>query len=169
MYLKFKTNFSVIILLMMLIVSCKSTQKEKSGDKNKKPIVVDWIVTKSSATTENITVSGTIKPAEETVLLAEISGRVTKINFEEGKFVKKGTLLVKRFDDDLQAQLKKATAQLQIAQQTLKRQAELLKVSGISQADYDQTELQINSLNGDIEVIKAQSEKQKFWHPMMDV
>ena len=169
MYLKFKTNFSVIILLMMLIVSCKSTQKEKSGDKSKKPIVVDWIVAKSSATTENITVSGTIKPAEETVLLAEISGRVTKINFEEGKFVKKGTLLVKRFDDDLQAQLKKATAQLQIAQQTLKRQAELLKVSGISQADYDQTELQINSLNGDIEVIKAQSEKQKFWHPMMDV
>jgi len=37
----------------------------------------------------------------------EIAGRVCANHLPEGKLVKKGTLLVKLFDDDLQANLKK--------------------------------------------------------------
>ena len=37
----------------------------------------------------------------------ETAGRVVKINLPEGKTVKTGTLLVKLFDEDLQANLRK--------------------------------------------------------------
>lgn len=46
-----------------------------------------------------------------------------------------------------------------------KRQSELLKVSGISQNDYELTGLQINSLKADIEVTKAQIRKTEVRAP----
>ncbi len=104
---------------------------------------------------QTISISGTLKPFEETVMMPEVAGRVVDIHLSEGGFAKKGTLLVKLFDGDLQAQLKKSEAQLQLEEQTEKRQSELMKVNGISQLDLDQTILQINSTRADIEVLQV--------------
>jgi membrane fusion protein (multidrug efflux system) len=72
---------------------------------------------------------------------------------------------VKLFDGDLTAGLKKLQTQLEIAEQTKKRQTELLKVSGISQLEYDQTDLQVHSIMDDIEVLKAQISKTEITAP----
>jgi membrane fusion protein (multidrug efflux system) len=120
-----------------------------------KPVVLDQV----------ITISGTLKPFEETVLMPEVAGRVVYINLSEGGYVKQGTLLVKLFDDDLQAQLKKSQAQQKIVEQTQYRQNELVKLNGISQLDFDQTVLQINSIKADIEVLKVQIRKTEVHAP----
>jgi membrane fusion protein (multidrug efflux system) len=52
-----------------------------------------------------------------------------------------------------------------IQQQIYKRQSELLKVNGISQNDYDQTGLQLNSLKADIEVEKTLIRKTEIRAP----
>ena len=158
-------KFITRIILILILTSCS-----KKGDSKDKlvippPIVVDWIIAEPVELAEKITVSGTIKPAEETVLLSEISGRVIKINLPEGKTVKKGTLLVKFFDDDLQAQLQKAKAQLQLTKQTFGRQSELIKINGISQSDLDLTVLQMNTIKGDIDVLTAQIRKTEIIAP----
>jgi membrane fusion protein (multidrug efflux system) len=95
----------------------------------------------------------------------EIAGRVVLINLPEGKFVKKGTLLVQLFDDDLQANLKKMQTQLSIQEKIYERQAELLKVNGISQYDYDQTFLQVNSIKAEIEVQQSLIRKSEVLAP----
>jgi membrane fusion protein (multidrug efflux system) len=87
------------------------------------------------------------------------------INLPEGKLVKKGTLLVKLFDDDLQAQLHKANTQLKIIEQQQKRQSELLKVAGISQTDYDQTTLSLASVKNDIEIDNVMIRKTEIIAP----
>ncbi len=120
---------------------------------------------KPSLLEQNIVVSGTLRPFEETVLMPDVGGRVVSINFQEGMHVTKGTLLVQLFNDDLKAQLHKVEAQKELAEQTEKRQRELIKISGISQLDYDQSVLQVNSLNADIEVIKAQLRKTEILAP----
>jgi membrane fusion protein (multidrug efflux system) len=97
--------------------------------------------------------------------MPDVSGRVVMINLPEGSFVKKGTVLVKLFDADMQASLRKLQTQLKIAEQTRKRQAELLTVSGISQLEYDQTDLQVSSIGDDIEVLKAQIGKTEVLAP----
>ena len=71
---------------------------------------IEGFIVKPSVIDQTITISGTIKPMEETVLMPEVAGRVVMINLEEGKFVKQGTILIKLFDEDLQAQLHKAQA-----------------------------------------------------------
>jgi membrane fusion protein (multidrug efflux system) len=74
-------------------------------------------------------------------------------------------LLVKLFDDDLQATLKKLQSQLLLQEQLAKRQLELLKVNGISQNEYDQTLLQINAIKADIEIEKTRIRKTEVLAP----
>ncbi len=63
-------------------------------------------------------------------------------------------LLAKLYDGDLQAQMRKLEVQLKIAEQTEKRQAELLKIQGISQQEYDLSLLQVLNLKADMDIIK---------------
>jgi membrane fusion protein (multidrug efflux system) len=73
------------------------------------------------------------------------------LNIPEGGSVNRGALLVKLFDEDLQAQLRKLKVQLLIKEKTQERSAELLKINGISQQDYDLSELDVENLKADIE------------------
>ena len=97
--------------------------------------------------------------------MPEMPGRVVMVNLPEGQLVKKGTMLLKIFDGDLQAQLKKAQTQYEIGKQILDRQTELLKVDGISQVEYDQQELQVTSILNDIDLLKAQISKTAILAP----
>jgi membrane fusion protein (multidrug efflux system) len=104
---------------------------------------------------ENIEVPGTLLPYETTEIRPEISGRIVDMNIPEGRVVQKGALLVKLFDGDLQAKLKKLQVQLSIAQKTVERQKALLEISGISQQEYDLSQLEANNLSADIELVKV--------------
>jgi membrane fusion protein (multidrug efflux system) len=149
------------------ITSCHSGSKNKNT-KDKRPAVilsVEGYIVKPSLLKVTIQVSGTLLSFEETVLMPETGGRVVMVNLPEGKLVNKGTVLVKLFDGELQAQLKKSQTQLQMAEQTEKRQRELLKVSGISQFDYDQTVFQVNSIKDDISLLNVQIGKTEMKAP----
>ena len=147
----------------MIHAFTKSREKDKKKDKTEKK--VDAFIVKPSLLIDKIEVSGSLQAFDEVELKNEVAGRVVKINLPEGKFVKKGTLLVKLFDDDLQAVLKKQQAQLALQEDIYKRQSELFKVNGISQNDYEQTVLQLNSLKADIEVQKTLIRKTEVLAP----
>jgi len=159
-------SFLVAGILLFSLGACKG-KKDKDAGKGSKDAVsfIEGYVLKPSTVDETILISGTLKAFEETMLMPEVSGRVVGINLPEGQFVKKGTLLVKIFDGELQSQLRKAQTQLEITQQTLARQTELLKVDGISQQEYDQTRLQVNSIKDDIDLLKVQISKTQILAP----
>lgn len=160
-------HFTYAAILIILLNSCAAkTEKSKAAAGRSNAVAfIEGVVAKPSLLEQNIVVSGTLRPFEETVLMPDVGGRVVLINFQEGMLVTKGTLLVQLFNDDLKAQLHKVEAQKELAEQTEKRQRELIKISGISQLDYDQSVLQVNSLNADIEVIKAQLRKTEILAP----
>ena len=159
-------NLLCLTLLTSLICSCSSkTDKKRSGNKSKEVPPVEWTIVKTSFLQEAINISGTLKPFEETTLQPEVSGRIVKINLPEGKYVSQGTLLVKLYDADLQAQLHKANTQLKIIEQQHNRQSELLKVAGISQTDYDQTTLSLASIKNDIEIYNVMIRKTEVRAP----
>ncbi|MBM3915460.1 MAG: efflux RND transporter periplasmic adaptor subunit [Sphingomonadales bacterium] len=144
--------------------SKKSPNSMGGGEKNK-PLKVDLFVVRTSSYAENIEVPGTIVASESVEIHPEVAGRIVKLPIEEGRFIEKGSLLAKLNDADLVAQLNKLEIQLQLAQQTEKRQAQLLKIQGISQQDYDISLLQVNSLKADIGIIKTSIEKTEIRAP----
>jgi membrane fusion protein, multidrug efflux system len=129
------------------------------------PLTVDGFIVDENAISDRIEVPGSLLPAEETQIKAEVSGRITKLNLNEGQFVKKGALLVKLFDEDLQAQLKKLRVQLAIAAKTEERQKELLAINGISQQDYDLSTLQVENLKADIQSVQISIAKTEIRAP----
>ena len=155
------------LLFSFFLEACKNTtsSKENSLRKSDDQFAVQGYIVKPVLLNQKISISGTIKPFEETVLMPDVAGRITSINLQEGKFVRQGTLLVKLFDDDLQASLSKLKTQLSIAEQTERRQRELLQVNGISQQEYDQASLQVSSIRNDLDIIKAQIRKTEVLAP----
>lgn len=154
-------------ILLIIFSDCnksKENQNDKAG-KDKPMLKVNGFVVHGKKLIEEISVSGTLLSFEEVELKPEISGRITKINLPEGKFVKSGTLLVKLFDEDLQANMKKLKTQLSIQEKVYLRQSELLKVNGISQNEYDLLGLQISGIKADIEYQKAMIRKTEIFAP----
>jgi len=109
--------------------------------------------------------SGSLKANEEVEIQPEVSGKITELDFHEGSSVKKGQLLFKLNDLDLKATLKKLEFNLQLAIQNEQRQAELLKINGISQQDYDVSKNTVESTKADIEYTKAAISKTQVLAP----
>lgn len=164
---KISTYLSLIFILSVL-ASCQQKKKEASVIPTRSvnvPIQAEAFIAKTRTLSENIQVPGTLMPFETTEIRPEISGRIVELNIPEGHVVQQGTLLVKLFDGDLQAQLKKLEVQLSIAKKTVERQKALLEISGISQQEYDLSELQANNLSADIEVVKVNISKTRIVAP----
>lgn len=158
-----------IVLVLIILIGCNSKDpKGNAADmksKGKMQLKVDGFIANPTTLINNITVSGSLLAFEEVALMSETSGRVVMLNLPEGKAVKKGTLLVKIYDDDLQANLSKLNAQLELQQKIYERQTELIKINGISQNDYDQTCLQVNILKAEIDAQKSLIRKTEVLAP----
>ena len=134
----------------------KNSDTSKQGAAQKQPpLPVEAMIAKQQVLNSNIEVPGSLLANESTEIHPEVSGRLVQLNVKEGAFVGKGALLAKIYDGDLQAQLHKLQVQLKIAEQTENRQAQLLKIQGISQQDYDLSLLQVHNINADIEIIQS--------------
>lgn len=153
---RFTPILRFLIVAALLVTACDAkkqggaptgqAQRQRGG-----PLSVEGFVAQVSSLSEDIEVPGSLFPLEETRMRSEISGRIIQLNIPEGTVVPKGFLLVKLFDQDQQAQLRKLKVQLQIAIKTVARQKELLAINGISQQDYDLSALNVDNLKADIQ------------------
>ncbi len=154
--------------LLILALGCKEKKNQSApsqGGRQQGPTTVIGYIVKTGSVSEPIQLPGSLLPMEETEIHTEVSGRVVGLYINEGASVNKGSLLIKLFDGDLQAQLKKLEVQLQIAQKTEERNNELLKLNGISQQDYDLSFLQVSNIKADIELMKTNISKTEIRAP----
>ena len=153
--------FSVILLSLTACGGKKNkiSASQKQAGAKPPPMKVDGYIVKPQPFQSTIEVPGTIVANEMVEIHPEVSGRIVQLNVAEGKYVGKGTVLAKLYDGDLRAQLNKLQIQLALAQKTEDRQAQLLKIQGISQQDYDISLLQVNSLKADIGIIQTSISK----------
>lgn len=159
------------IVLLVLVVACRrpSDEQGRPSRASYELAAVEGYVVKPCRLDADLTAAGTLLPAEETTLYPEAAGRVVMLHLPEGRSVRQGELLVKLFDEDLQAQLKKTEAQLQQARLTEQRLGELLKVKGVSQQEYDAAALQVRVLESDLDLTRAQLRKTEVRAPYSGV
>lgn len=154
-----KTSIYLIAgALTLFATACnskKETKLKRNADSRNAPLAVQGFIVKTSTLNKTIEVPGSLLPFEATELHPEVSGRVTDLFIREGTSIQKGALLVKLFDGDLQAQVKKQEAQLAIAEKTTERYGQLLKIGGISQQEYDLSNLEIANIKADIGLLKT--------------
>lgn len=130
-------------------------QPAKSAGRSQRALPVTAEIIKTGSLGETIVSTGSIIPDEEVHLTFESSGKIVGLFFQEGSFVKKGTLLAKMNDNPLQAQLKKLEAQLPLLEGRVYRQKTLLAKDAVSQEAYQQVTTDLDKLHADIELVKA--------------
>ncbi len=157
----------IIVLIVLAIPKLKSTENKPGGNSfgSAGPLPVKAYITKYQALDNKVLTTGTVLANEEVDLKSEVPGKITKILFKEGSYVKAGDLLVKINDADLQAQLQSAKSRLELQKDTEYRQKQLLEKEAISQEDYDMTANQLQINEAEVELIKAQIAKTEIRAP----
>jgi membrane fusion protein (multidrug efflux system) len=150
--------------------SSKSSGETKGGKSSGKSagasaVPVNVYVVGMETIDNQIFASGTVLPNEEVNLMAEISGRLVKLNIKEGSYVTKGQLIAKINDRELKAQLQKVEYNQELARKIEMRQQKLLKVEAINLEEYDITSNNIRLLDAEKEVIESQLEKTEIRAP----
>lgn len=151
--------------------ACQSSDGKKSNGpaEGRSLLTVDGQVLKLTNLDVTYTYTGTLLANEEIDIRPEISAKVTGIYFKEGSNVKKGELLVKMFDSDLQAQLKSNLLQQELARKELDRKRELYQFKGISKEELDISENNYNTLKAQQDLYKAQISKTELHAPFAGV
>ncbi|RZK78893.1 MAG: efflux RND transporter periplasmic adaptor subunit [Pedobacter sp.] len=126
---------------------------------------VEGIVVETADFTNDLEITGTIEANESVTLRSEVAGLVTKINFQEGSNVTKGTLLVKINDRDIQAQLQEALTRQKLSSTNENRSKQLLEKGAISQEEYDTSLADFQSLQSQTQLIRAQLAKTSIYAP----
>ncbi len=113
--------------------------------------------------------NGTLSFNEKSRLAAESDGMITKLNFDEGDYVKKGTLLLEIDTQILtadiaamQASIKEAAFALEKAKLDFKRYEKLLAKQSVSQQKYDEFYFQKMQLEQKLLSLKATLKAQKI-------
>ncbi len=156
-----------LLAVLLLIQKFKYSENEDvtTTIKPKKVISVHYLIAENSKLDNSIKINGTILSNEEVELRSQISGKIVKIGFNEGGNVKKGQLLIKINDLDLQAQKSKIETKLLLAKDREFRQKKLLEKELTSQQEYDIILNDLNAQTADLELINAQIEKTEIVAP----
>ena len=110
----------------------QAPKSTKASGRGSRTLNVIGEIIKESSISDGSNITGLLLPDEEVNLSFETSGKITAINFTEGTHIKKGELLAKVNDAQLQAQLRKLEVQLKLAEDRVYRQNALLEREAVS-------------------------------------
>lgn len=104
---------------------------------------------------ESLRVVGSLAPNETATIRPEMGGLIRSIHFEEGQRVKKGDLLIKIDDSELQAQLAQTRTRHELAKLNLARAENLRQTQSNTQADVDRARSEFAAAEADIDLLKV--------------
>jgi len=135
------------------------------GPKAPKPLAVLARVILPQSFTDVITLPGSILANEAVEVRAEISGRIVRIAFTEGQRVRKGQLLVKINDADLQARLMQTLSQVELDSESVHRLERIRQVDGVSIEELQRAKALLAMHRAEADVIRAQIAKTALLAP----
>ncbi|HEX8386356.1 MAG TPA: efflux RND transporter periplasmic adaptor subunit [Rubricoccaceae bacterium] len=112
-----------------------------------------------------VATTGTLLPDEEVEIRAEIAGRITRLGFAEGTFVRQGQLLAVLNTEVLDAQVRAAQTQAELARIQAGRQRQLFAIGGLSRAALDQAEAEAAVLQAGVSQLRAEVERRRIYAP----
>jgi membrane fusion protein (multidrug efflux system) len=110
-------------------------------------------------------VIGTMEAVHGVMVSSDLPGTVTKINFDSGKAVREGEILVELDTREERAQLAALEAQRDLAKVNFGRMQELVKEGVISRLEYDQATAQQKQTEANVGAIRATIERKTIRAP----
>jgi membrane fusion protein, multidrug efflux system len=167
------------MILMLLVIGVliaglsfakfRQIQAASKGDFSPPPEAVTTIVAKQEKWPETLDLIGTTEAVQGVTVSADLPGMVTRINFDSGKFVQKGDILVELDTREERAQLADTEAQRELSRLNFKRSQELLSGGVISRQDFDRATADQKQTEAKVGEIKATIERKTIHAPFSGV
>lgn len=164
----FQLTIALVVVFLILspkILPALGNVLSEPAEEHTPPLAVDMAVLQPGEFNQVISATGSLLANAQVELSPEVSGKITRLEIEEGTFVEEGDLLVKINDRDLQAELKGALSELQLLTTTEDRKRQLLEKGGATQEEYDVIQAQINTKKAEIEHIRANIQRTEIRAP----
>ena len=133
------------------------------------PEAVTSVVVKREQWPSTTSVIGTMEAVHGVVVSADLPGTVAKINFDSGKAVHEGDILVELDTRQERAQLAALEAQRDLAKINYGRNEQLVKEGVISRSEYDTTSAQQKQTEANVGEIRATIERKIIRAPFTGV
>lgn len=145
-----------LTLSFLFVTGCGNGEIKPAARTGPAAIPVEAMVIQPRLLENKIYTTGTVLANEEVELHPEISGRIIGVHFEEGKRIKKGELMIKINDAELQADLKAKEPEARQAAEEERRKRGLFEVKAISQEEYDKSLSNSKMLEAERQAIESQ-------------
>lgn len=156
----------IILILVSPRLKLFTSESGRPGGPNVgAPLPVTAHIASPQALDTRIRATGSIIANEEVDLKTETAGKIIGIYFKEGTRVRKGELLAKINDAELQASLIRAESQEKLAADKEQRRRVLFEKNNISPEDYEVTLNELKSLQAEVKLIKARIAKAEVRAP----
>ena len=133
------------------------------------PTAVTTIVAQREMWPSTLNVIGTTAAIQGVTVSADLPGTVAKINFESGKSVHAGDVLVELDTRQERAQLAAAEADRDLARITYGRQQQLVNQGVVARTEYDNAEAQQKSTDAKVGEIRATIERKTVHAPFSGI
>lgn len=133
------------------------------------PTAVTTVVAQRETWPSTLNVIGTAAATQGVVVSADLPGIVARINFESGKPVRAGDVLVELDTKQERAQLAAAEAQRDLARINFNRTQELVKQGVTARTEYDNTSAQQKATEAQVGEIRATIERKTIRAPFSGV
>ncbi|RFZ95566.1 efflux RND transporter periplasmic adaptor subunit [Mucilaginibacter conchicola] len=176
-----KTRYVIYTLLALLVAFLiynkffsKHAEENKmatagKGKKKNGPVSVNVMIVHDTAVVNQIDITGTIDANEKVSLVSQTAGAITGIYFNEGQRVSKGQLLVKVYNQDLQASLLQVQAQMALAKDINRRNKILVEKEAISKEEYETSQSSYNAFKAQADNMRAQISRTEIRAPFSGV
>jgi len=141
----------------------------QGGSYQPPPEAVTTVVAKGEEWDTTLKAIGTVAAVNGVTVSADLPGVVAEIDFDSGRSVKKGDILVRLDTKQEQAQLASAIAQRELARLDLERQKGMLEKQIVPQATFDTAAATFKSAEAAVEQIRATIERKTIRAPFAGV
>ena len=167
-----KTVWKVIFALVgvfLVIAGIKALQFSAMISAGKKMVMPPTTVTSADVKQGDwqpiLTAIGSISPVQGAMISAELAGTVAEINFQSGSLVKKGDVLLKLDASAEIAQMRSATADMELAKNDLDRARDLAARKVISAAEFDAVQSRYAQKTAAVENMQSAIDKKQIHAP----
>jgi membrane fusion protein (multidrug efflux system) len=129
------------------------------GQQAPPPMPVEVVVARADTVVDAILATGEIEAMQAVELRPDIEGRIAEILVREGVEVGRGTPLFKVDDAELKAEVARAEAERDLAQQSLARTRDLLSQKASSQSELERAEATARSTAAQLELLKVRLDR----------
>jgi len=157
-------NFKIISLVMIgfLFSGCINEKEEEKQIENKPKVVKVFDLKNSTSYQRDARYPALIYSLQDSTMAYEVSGKITKFYFDEGDFVKKGSVIAKLDDTIYKANYNSALATYKQSQLDYKRYKKLYSTRSIAKRDFEQVKQALDVNLSNLKIAKKNLEETKL-------